>query len=330
MQAVKLDENIRHGRALLKSSNYLTHHLMNNQVLLSPQQQKEYFLGFIDELVDKFKPLYIYSFGEFTSSNSKKGCFIENCANESFHYYLLMVTENVNRVEHHVQDYCNSHFRHGVITIIVHGKDTVIESIRANNRFFITVANSGELLYNHDSFIHSFQVPCFIPTKAADKAAMHYNRSKDLAKGFLDSAMECLRSCKYHLCVFMLHQVVEQCCIGMIRVYLGYRSDIHNLYRLLSLCNSFSTGLSSVFLERNERSKRLFDIMVKSYTAARYQDHFLVIQSDAEELYDQVSCFLKLTEDLCTEKIELLAADAAAYKQLKVEKLMNIDLPVVV
>ncbi|MET1054518.1 MAG: hypothetical protein ABWY16_04360, partial [Pedobacter sp.] len=77
-------------------------------------------------------------------------------------------------------------------------------------------------------------------------------------------------------------------------------------------------------------SKRLFDIMVKSYTAARYQDHFLVIRSDAEALYDQVSCFLKLTEDLCTEKIELLAAEAAAYKQLKEVKSTNISLSVVV
>ena len=59
--------------------------------------------------------------------------------------------------------------------------------------------------------------------------------------------------------------------------------------------------------------------MVRSYSAARYKDDFRVNQKDAEQLFINVSNFIKLTEILCLKKIESLAEDAEAYKQNKLE-----------
>lgn len=139
-----------------------------------------------------------------------------------------------------------------------------------------------------------------------------------LATGFLESASGYLSTGKYELCIYMLHQVVEQCCSGLIGVHLAYRSDIHNLYRLLRLCDIFSPALSQFFLQQNEEGRRLFDLMVKSYCGARYQDDFKAGQSDAEKLYSQVAAFLKMAEVICKDKIEALAMDAEVYKQSKV------------
>ncbi|CAM4411839.1 HEPN domain-containing protein [Pedobacter westerhofensis] len=283
------------------------------------QIQKKEFAAFIKDLADKYQPLQIYCFGEFMESANKRGCFIESAAHENYQYYLLMVIESATRIENHVQDYANHHFPYGTITILVHGKETITEAVRANNRFFITVANSGKLLYSADPTIKSFRVPDFIPTRAAEKAKKHYRRRMALAAGFLESAMECLRKGNYHLCVFMLHQVVEQCCICMIRVHLAYRSDIHNLYRLLRLCDSFSPAMSGLFLGEGEEGRRLFELMVSSYSAARYKDDFVVEQPDAERLYNQVAAFLKVADVLCQDKIEALALDAEVYRQLKTE-----------
>ncbi|MET1055952.1 MAG: hypothetical protein ABWY16_11635, partial [Pedobacter sp.] len=76
-----------------------------------------------------------------TESSSRSGCFIDHAAIENHHYYLLMVVENETRIEHPVQDYANTHFHHGSITILVHGKETVTSAIKANDRLIITVAN---------------------------------------------------------------------------------------------------------------------------------------------------------------------------------------------
>lgn len=282
----------------------------------SEKTQKEHFSSFIKVLAEKFKPVYIYCFAQFVDSSHKSGCFIDPLADESWRYYLLMITESPTRIEHEVQNYANDHFQQGTITLLVHGKETLTEAVRANNRFFISVANSGELLYSQDGMIRSFQVPDFIPTQAAVKARKHYLHREDIAMGFLESALACLRTGKYHLSLFMLHQVVEQCCIALIRVHLAYRSDIHNLYRLLRLCDSFSPALSGFFLQEIEGGRRLFDLLVKSYSAARYNDDFTVEQSDAEKLYNQVAAFLKLTGTLCIGKIDALAMAAEVYKQL--------------
>lgn len=287
---------------------------METQFSQSDQLQKENFSGFIKELVQKFKPEQIYCFGKSIDLKVNDGCFIEHRSEENYHYFLLMVTESVTRIEHEVQDFANNHYPFGKITILAHGKETIAEAIKANNRFFITIYNDGKLIYSQDGMVQPSQTFSFIPTEGAVKAQKHYNHRIPLATGFLKSAKECLANLHYNLSAFMSHQVVEQCCIALIKVHLGYRSDIHNLYRQLGMCDSFSPAPSSLLLSGREDDKRLFDIMVKSYSAARYKDDFKVDQADAEQIFTRVSTFLKLTEIMCGDKIKSLATIAESYK----------------
>lgn len=289
---------------------------MKTQSPLSGQSQKEHFSKFIKDLVEKFKPLHIYCFGKTVELTNKEGCFITDAVQENYQYFLLMVTDSVTRIEHEVQDYANNHYPFGAVTILAHGKETIAEAIKANNRFFISIYNTARLIYSQDGMVQPESIAHFIPTQAAVKAKKHYLHRMLLACGFLESAKECQRKELYQLSVFMLHQAVEQCCIGLIRVHLAYRSDIHNLYRQLRLCNSFSPAPSRLFFCGREEDKRLFEIMVKSYSAARYKDDFEVKQSDAEQLYLQVSLFLDLADLMCGEKIEALSKEVESYKQL--------------
>lgn len=284
----------------------------------SCQSQEEHFSAFIKQLAEKFKPLQIYCFGKHIESTNKKGSFIGTVDEESYQYFLLMVTERVTRIEHEVQDFANNNYLFGTVNILAHGKETIAEAIKANSRFFITIANTAQLIYSDDGMMQAVATIDFIPTQAALKARKHYHHRIQLATGFFESAKECQNKQRFHLTFFMLHQAVEQCCNALIRVHLAYRSDIHNLYRQLSLCNSFSPAPSKLFLSASE-DKRLFDIMVKSYSAARYKDDFNVEQDDAEQLLIRVSVFLDLAEVMCLQKIESLTKEAELYKQVKTE-----------
>ena len=293
---------------------------METQFSQSGHFQKETFSAFIKELVQKFKPEQIYSFGKNIDFKVNDGCFIEDNRTENYHYFLLMVTESVTRIEHEVQDFANNHYPFGKITILAHGKETIADAIKANNRFFITIYNESQILYSRDGMVQRAHIINYIPAQGAVKAQKHYNHRFPLATGFLKSAKECLKNQHYSLSTFMAHQVVEQCCIALIRVHLAYRSDIHNLYRQLRLCESFSSAPASLFLSGREDDKRLFDIMVKSYSAARYKDDFKVEQAHAEQIFTRVSTFLKLTEIMCGDKINSLATVAEFYTQLKKER----------
>jgi hypothetical protein len=100
----------------------------------------------------------------------------------------------------------------------------------------------------------------------------------------------------------MLHQAVEQLCIGLIRINMAYRSEFHNLNRLLHLFTCFSNAPLQLFTETAE-DRRLFTILTKSYSAARYQAGFVVSKYDAVCLCDKVGEFTALATRLCEEKI---------------------------
>ena len=62
---------------------------METQFSQSGQFQKENFSSFIKELVQKFKPEQIYSFGKNIDFKVNNGCFIENHSTDNYHYFLV-------------------------------------------------------------------------------------------------------------------------------------------------------------------------------------------------------------------------------------------------
>lgn len=284
---------------------------------LSPEANHAFhFREFIQRLAQKFEPLQIFSFSKNTFTRNTEGCFNESPVHFKCDYCLLVVTETATRIDYEMQDFANTYYRYGTITIICHGRQSVMDAIEHNSRFFISVLTTGKLLYSKDGVFDIDLIPQFIPTKGAIKALKHYNHRMPLADGFLMCASECLEKEQYGICAFMLHQAVEQACICLVRVHIAYRSEFHNLYRLLRLCTCFSERPFQLFLSTPE-DERLFDVMAKSYSGSRYKDDFTVSRQDAESLYQRLASFLFLVKKMCDEKIELLAQEASLHAVLK-------------
>jgi hypothetical protein len=298
---------------------------MEMQIIPLANHQAKHFKKFLQSLIQKFQPQQIFCFSENIDTVEQNGCFKTAETYQKCDYCLLMVTETVTRIDHDVQDFANNHYKMGKITILCHGQQTIQEAIRKNNRFFITIYKSAKLLYSHDGLQASNSNIRFIPTQAVAKATKHFTHRIDLANGFLQGAGECLAKQQFTVCSFMLHQVVEQCCIALIRVNIAYRSEIHNLSRMLGLCKSFSEEPYKLFLSGNPEDQRLFDLLVKSYCGARYTSSFSVDHDEATKLYHRVSSFLELTISLCTAHLVKLNDEALAYKEL--QDALTLDLP---
>ena len=136
-----------------------------------------------------------------------------------------------------------------------------------------------------------------------------------MASGFLESAEACWEAGYFNTMAFLLHQAVEQTCNCLIRVFMAYRADIHNLDRLLKLCLCFYPGLAIHFPGNTDEERRLFKLLNSSYSHARYKDDFDVSSDDADAIMNQVDDFMVLAEVLCQNRIaayELAAKDAAA------------------
>lgn len=273
--------------------------------------------NFVEPLVYKFKPMQIYLFSQTVKLNIETGCFTPLINKQKHHYFLLMIMESPTRNEHEAQDFSKSKFGFGKITILSHSLETVQECIRKNNRFFITILNDGELLYDHTGFVKSKEVITFDPTQNFEKAQRHFTHRIKLAQGFLDGAGDSYGNGHYAVSVFMVHQVIEQCTIGLIRVNLSYRSDIHNLGRQLDLCQCFSSKPSEIFRNTNE-DLRLFEILLKSYSQARYKDNFKIDADDADKLVSKAYAFFELAKKICLDKISEFKKENDQLKEMEV------------
>jgi len=297
---------------------------METSKLSSEAEHAVHFREFIQRLAQKFEPLQIFSFSQHSYTHHSRGCF-----NDGQHYFscdhcLLVITEAATRVDYEMQDFANTYYQYGTITLIGHSRQSVMDAVQHNSRFFISVLSTGKLLYSKDGLLVSDPVPPFTPTKGAIKALKHYEHRIPLANGFLMCASECLEKEQFGICTFMLHQAIEQTCICLVRVHIAYRSEFHNLYRLLRLCQCFSEKPFQLFLSTPE-DERLFDIMAKSYSGSRYKDDFTVSRQDAERLYQLVASFLLLAEEMCNEKIGLLEQDAALHSVLKNTEAVQVE-----
>lgn len=287
---------------------------MNKETSPAFQCHSGEFKVFIELLVQRFLPVQIYCFATLNTTYSTRSCFTEAIDDFKQDYFLLVVTKEATRIEYEIQDFAAAHFKHGIVTVLAHGKKTVLELLEAGNMFFTNIYQRGTLLYSSEVIMAAdFSIAkTAINTPVIEKSCLAQRLS--LIEGFLSGARECLCNEQYNACLFMLHQAVEQCCIALIRVHLGYRSDIHNLRRLLQLCCCFSIEPIKVFLSGTKEDDRLFNILMKSYSLARYSDGFLAEKCDVQLLFNRIWAFMELTRDICSRKIIELGSQNVATK----------------
>jgi hypothetical protein len=275
-----------------------------NTYLTAPDLLSSTFLEFIKELAGRYQPLQILRFGYRKLESTRKSCLGEDFAESRHQHFLLMITESNVRIDHDAQDYANTHYAQGTISLLCYGRTNIEEAISNNSRFFISVMNRGQLLYSRDGLSFQSSVTAYNPKNGVTRAQNHVHHRMPLAIGFLRGAERCIAEEKYDVATFMLHQCLEQCTILLIRVFLGYRSQLHNLRRQLLLCNCFSAAPYLHFLSGRKEDERLFGILIKSYCDARYNDEFEVGALDADAIYVRVSSFYKLTRLLCNKYIK--------------------------
>lgn len=285
---------------------------MQVKISRTDQDRAEHFRDFLQLLVEKFQPTRIISFGTQTLKNEISGCFASKQIIQQ-HHCLLICTESSACIEYEVQDFANTHYHNGQVTILCHGEATVQEGIESKNRFFSTVLAHGKPLYTKDGFFDLEFKASLDPAKSLAKAEKHFFHRTDLAKGFLESAHASLQKRQYNVATFLIHQAVEQSCILLIRVHIDYRSEFHNLHRLLGLTRCFSDEPQRLMIGDRPADKKLFSLLTSSYGKARYAPDFRVAKNDAEELYQKASALFELTKTRCATRMEVLAAEVPDF-----------------
>ena len=264
----------------------------------------------ISSLVTKYEVEYIFCFGCSDEHYKSVGCFSEGFNARRTHYFLLMLTTQITRIEHEVQDHVNGLSEDFTISIIVHGLQTATNAVAQGSRFFCSACRDGVQLYSANGLRLSLDYPILNPVTTFAKAQKHFFHRFGMACGFLESASTSYDNGFYNNCMFELHQCMEHACIALIRVYIAYRSDMHNLARLLNLCKCFCDPQVELYPRKSEEDDRLFRLLLKSYSETRYKDDYQIVDHDADELCTQVRSFLETVKKLCNKRLAEYRQDA--------------------
>ncbi|NVM64196.1 HEPN domain-containing protein [Mucilaginibacter sp. SG538B] len=273
--------------------------MKNNPIKLTEYQNKE-LQAIADALNTQYQIEKIICFAALSSYSSHETVFCPAQTNSTNDYYLLVLTTEITRIEHVMQDYISKLFP-GVF-VIAHGLETVMNLVYNYDTFFLNACLNGVLIYTSDGFT---MIPDYEESKAKEavlKDNEAFERIYKLASGFLESAFICLENNFDNNVIFLLHQAVEQGCRALIRLFTGYRSDIHNISRLIDFSRSFSPEPSALFRRHFSKEKHLFRVLSTSYSDARYKDNYHVIDHEADLLCTQVKAFLDLVAELAKKE----------------------------
>jgi HEPN domain-containing protein len=268
------------------------------------------------KIAGAIQPEKILCYGYRASPYNDWSCFTEGSDNQETikaTFDLLVITNNSKNdlPDHEILQKIN-HLAEPLdceTIAIVQSLDAVNDLIAKNSRFLTTLYHKAVLVYNagNNDIITPPAAPSHEETKSRIETV--WNNCYQTAERFYKTACFCLDNDWNEKALFDLHQATQHTCMALLRVYTGYRSTTHNLFRLLSLIENFSFVPSSIFPCITAEEIALLNLLNKAYSDARYKENYSVPTETAILLKKRVQQLLLLAQELYDKKITALQSN---------------------
>ncbi len=201
------------------------------------------------------------------------------------------------------------------LVTIIHSMDEVNAALENGSSFFSSIYQRGVLIY--DGGEQAFATPGQgkpIASRIANREKF-WDKWHGLAVGFLQGAAFYRTVEELRLAVYMLHQSVRHCYIGVLRVITGYHvNGDMGLARLSRLADATLPDQTIALPHKTASDIRLTGLLLKGYRDARYNDTFDITSEDVSQLMDCVSTVIKEANQLCLQRIQQLKDGTVAYR----------------
>ncbi|MDI5886468.1 hypothetical protein [Flavobacterium yafengii] len=249
----------------------------------------------------------IYCFGKSESILSQKSTFSaeEENQNLSSHFYLLILEEeHKQNAVHDLADIIKSKTRgRCTATLLIHNV-TELKTKQADQRhFFWKIMQDGQLLYQNE------QAPPKLnfeePPKRNLKSAKDYLQNRNvIVNTMVEWQSDPEWSFYSPLKGVVLHNVIEQTCLAMIRLFLGYTPNHFSLVYLLDICKHFNPQTGDFFPARTEQDILLLKILCQSTLTLRYSGDDNVDYQDMDLLEARCNEFVSHADTIVRKELE--------------------------
>ncbi len=116
----------------------------------------------------------------------------------------------------------------------------------------------------------------------------------------------------YKKAAFELHQAAEHSYKAILLVFTNYNPNEHYLGILGRTTAKYHPELTNLFPKKAQKEKDRFKLLEYAYIGGRYDPDYRISKEDLEMLAKDVKRLLKLTEEICKEKITAFLKEQAA------------------
>jgi hypothetical protein len=246
-------------------------------------QQKE----LKEVITEHIKTSAIYCFGrqETAYRSSRKIYPDKEFQKEHSHLYLLVfVQETKENAGSAISDKIKTKTQGSLTaTVLIHQVQSLKDLCQDEQFFFWQIMQKGELLFqdiNKPPYLNISDTP-----KRDLKSTSHYIAwRKNNIETFWDWVYNDDDACSSdEVKMSALHQIVEQICLSLIRVFIGYTPNHFALEYLFTLCEYFTTLTADFFPRQTKEDKSIFKLLKQQPNTLRFSK-----ANDVDYLYYQI------------------------------------------
>lgn len=202
------------------------------------------------------------------------------------------------------------------LAVFVHRMKEVNHALTNGSSFFISIYYSGIVL--HDLKKETFVVPekgRAINDRIIERE-IFWNHWYRLSLNFVKGAKFYHEEGIDNLAVFSLHQALQHCYSGVLRVLTGYRTNSNGLPRLLRLIENVLPKQAFASPQRNTPNDiRLTTLLLKGISDARYDSNFIISKSEIAAMSARIDLIIEEANKICIQRISDIKQGKTNYIQ---------------
>jgi hypothetical protein len=252
----------------------------------------------------------IYCFGKKEVSQRFDGKIASNnnILDKQQHLYLLVfVDKETENASNNISNQITTATRGRITATVLIHKLSSIKKMQGDQQFFFwNIMQNASLIFQKED-----NIPYMIieETPARNlKFAVHYvaNRKRNVATiwewVYNDDDVHSSDEVK----MFGLHQIVEQNCLALICVFLGYSPNHFSLDHLFNLCEYFTTITADFFPRKTQEDQALFKLLKQQSNTLRFSKANDVDYLDYQVLERRCDKFIVQAEVLTQKELDRL------------------------
>jgi len=279
--------------------------LREKPLKLSDTSDENTALDKISSIITKaIKTEAIYCFGKNEALLPKDSLVVEDIKG-SINFYLLVFEDGLTpNTAHDIAGKIRSKSKgRYTVTLLVHNLTELTTEQADQKYFFDKVMRSGQQVYlnaENQTILNSI-----IPQHRNLKPAIEYLHYRNtIANILLEHVADGYDSSYTHLTGILLHHVVEQACLAMIRLFLGYSPNYFSIGYLLEICEHFSPEIANFFPTRTESDLRILKQLSRQPWTLRYSGKDSISTDEMELLEGRCNEFVAHVHTLVNKALE--------------------------